>query len=48
MGKKNISNRVAKLENNARPEVKYNDGVSGAFDTVGSINGTLLQPQELA
>lgn len=48
MGKSNLSSRLKRIERNARPEVKHNDGESDYFDTVGSINGTLLQPQELA
>ena len=43
-----LAKRVNRLERVSRPEVKRNQAESGAFDTVGSINGTLLQPQSLA
>lgn len=43
-----LSKRVKRLETVARPEVKYASRESGAFDTVGSIQGTLLKPQVLA
>ncbi len=43
-----LSKRVNRLEAISRPEVKHNQAESGAFDTVGSITGTLLTPQELA
>ena len=43
-----LAKRVNRLEKVSRPEVKHQIGASGAFDTVGSINGTLLQPQQLA
>ncbi len=42
------SKRLNRLEMITRPEVKYQFEDSGAFDTVGSITGTLLQPQQLA
>lgn len=45
--KNTLSKRVNRLERNNRPEVKFQQGESGAFDTVGSITGTLLQPQAL-
>lgn len=49
MGKKSsMSKRLSKIESLTRPEVKFQTGESGAFDTVGSITGTLLVPQELA
>ncbi len=50
MGRKksSLSKRVNRLEAVSRPEVKYQSGESGAFDTVGSVQGTLLQPQQLA
>ncbi len=44
----NLSKRVNKLERISRPEVKFQTAESGAFDTVGSVTGTLLHPQELA
>ena len=47
MGKTQISKRLNRLERNAAPEVKRNQDESGAFDTVGSINGTLILPQVL-
>jgi len=43
-----LSKRVNRLERVARPEVKFQQGESGAFDTIGSISGTLLSPQQLA
>lgn len=42
-----LAKRVNRLERVSRPEVKHNLGESGAFDTVGSINGTLIKPQAL-
>lgn len=42
-----LAKRVNRLERVSRPEVKFQQGESGAFDTVGSITGTLLLPQEL-
>ncbi len=45
--KNSLASRVKRLETVSRPEVKHQLGESGAFDTVGSINGTLLQPQQL-
>lgn len=44
----NTSKRLNRLEMITRPEVKYQFEDSGAFDTVGSVIGTLLQPQQLA
>ncbi len=46
--KPTLSKRVNRLEKTSRPEVKHNNDESGAFDTVGSITGTLLVPQKLA
>lgn len=46
--KNSLAKRVNRLERVGRPEVKYQQAESGAFDTVGSINGTLLRPQQLA
>lgn len=43
-----LSKRVNKLERVARPEVKFKQYESNAFDTVGSITGTLLTPQSLS
>lgn len=43
-----LSKRVARIERVSRPEVKHQLGESGAFDTVGSVNGTVLLPQRLA
>lgn len=43
-----LAKRVNRLEKVNRPEVKYRTEESGAFDTVGSINGTLISPQQLA
>ncbi len=42
-----LAKRLNRLERVSRPETKHNTAESGAFDTVGSINGTLLQPQQL-
>lgn len=44
---KSLSQRVAKLEIKSRPEVKFETGTSGAFDTIGSVSGTMLYPQVL-
>ncbi len=46
--KNTLSKRVNRLEKFTRPEVKYQSAESGAFDTIGSVQGTLLQPQQLA
>ncbi len=43
-----LAKRVAHIERNSRPEVKHISDESGAFDTVGSITGTLIKPQMLA
>lgn len=43
-----VTKRVNRLEKITRPEVKFRFSESGAFDTVGSVNGTLIQPQQLA
>ena len=45
--KSKFNKRLEKLESITRPEVKYQVGESGAFDTVGSVLGTLLTPQSL-
>ncbi len=45
--KTKLSTRVSRLERVSRPETKYRFAESGAFDTVGSITGTLLNPQAL-
>ncbi len=42
-----LAKRVNRLERVSRPEVKHNLNESGAFDTIGSITGTLLNPQQL-
>ena len=48
MPKRNsLAKRVNRLERVSRPEVKFQQGESGEFDTVGSITGTLLTPQAL-
>ncbi len=47
-GKQTLAKRVNRLERVSRPEVKFASEESGAFDTIGSIQGTLLQPQQLA
>lgn len=43
-----LTKRLNRLERVSRPEVKFTLNESGAFDTVGSITGTLLRPQQLA
>lgn len=43
-----LAKRVNRLERVSRPETKYQQGESGAFDTVGSVSGTLLHPMALA
>lgn len=45
--KQTLAKRVNRLERVSRPEVKHASSASGAFDTIGSINGTLLNPQQL-
>ena len=45
--KRTLSKRLSRLESVSRPEVKYNSAESGAFDTIGSVSGTLLKPQVL-
>ena len=46
--KYSLAKRVNKLEAKSRPEVKYQSGESGAFDNIGSIQGTVLRPLMLA
>lgn len=46
--RRTLSKRVNRLEAVCRPEVKHNLNESGAFDTVGSVSGTLITPQQLA
>lgn len=46
--KQNLAKRVNRLEKVSRPEVKFYTDESGAFDTVGSITGTLLNPMRTA
>lgn len=41
--RKTLSKRINKLERNLKPEVKHHAAQSGAFDTVGSLNGTLIR-----
>ncbi len=43
-----LAKRVNRLESVSRPETKHKAISNGGFDTVGSINGTLIQPQQLA
>lgn len=45
--KNTLSKRLSRLERVSRPEVKFALEQSGAFDTIGSVQGTLLQPQQL-
>ncbi len=45
--RRTVAKRVARLERTVRPEVKIGADESGAFDTVGSVSGTLLTPQQL-
>jgi len=46
--KSSLAKRINRLERVSRPEVKFNQDESSAFDTVGSVLGTLLTPQALA
>lgn len=46
--KQSLAKRINRLERVSRPEVKFSLNESGAFDTVGSVTGTLLRPQQLA
>ena len=41
-----LAKRVNRLERVSRPEVKYQSAESSAFDTVGSVQGTVLRPQQ--
>jgi len=43
-----LAKRVNRLEKVSRPETKHKAITNGGFDTVGSINGSLIQPQKLA
>ncbi len=43
-----LAKRLNRLERVSRPETKHNQDESGAFDTVGSITGTLLNPMALS
>ncbi len=43
----NLKSRVNRLEARSRPEVKYRQIQSAAFDAVGGTLGTLLKPQLL-
>ncbi len=45
--KESLKKRVNRLEKVSRPEVKFSLNQSGAFDTIGSVTGTLLRPQQL-
>ena len=45
--KQSLAKRVNRLERVSRPEVKFSLNESGAFDTIGSVTGTLLRPQQL-
>lgn len=42
-----LAKRLGRLERTARPEVKFSQKESGAFDTIGSLDGTILRPQQL-
>lgn len=42
-----LAKRLGRLERTARPEVKFSQKESGAFDTVGSVDGTIMRPQQL-
>lgn len=46
--KSTISKRMTRLERISRPEVKFQLKASGAFDTIGAVQGTMLSPQQLA
>ncbi len=45
--KTSLTKRLNRLERVSRPEVKFSQAESGAFDAVGSVSGTLLKPQAL-
>ncbi len=42
-----LAKRVNRLERTCRPEVKFALEQSGAFDTIGATQGTVLRPQQL-
>lgn len=44
--RRTLNKRISRLERNTRPEVKFNQAESGAFDDIGSVTGTLLKPQQ--
>lgn len=46
--RKSLTKRLNRLERDAKPEVKHHSGYSGAFDTVGSISGTLIRTCSIA
>ena len=48
MPKRTLSKRVSRLEKTTRPEVKHKQENSAGFQDVGSVQGTLLYPQQLA
>ncbi len=45
--KTSLTKRLNRLERRSRPEVKFNQAQSGAFDTIGATQGTVLKPQKL-
>ncbi len=45
--RRTLAKRVSRLERVSRPETKFLQDESGEFDTIGSITGTLLKPQQL-
>lgn len=46
--RKTLTKRINKLERNLKPEVKHHHSQSGAFDTVGSVAGTLIRTCNIA
>lgn len=46
--KTSLTKRLNRLETRARPEVKYANRSSSGFATIGSVTGTLINPQVLA
>lgn len=45
--RRTLTRRVARIERNSRPEVKYKSTQTAGFATIGSNLGTLIQPQKL-
>ncbi len=45
--RRTLNRRVNHLSKISRPEVKHQQDESGAFDTVGATQGTVIKPQQL-